>query len=208
MSLVFTTEWDKPTTEWEDAQRRIGNLPPLEREAAPAEANDGAPPFAAAVAAMAEDGDVDELARIRAERLEELKAATSRGCFGKVVPLMKVDYVAEVNEAGGGVGVVVFLHKPRHYLSSLMLVLLEKLAIRFSDVKFLQIDSHECIPNYPEANLPTLLMYKDDDLVHQCVGAAAFGGSSFGVDDVEWELAQAGLVTTDLPKNPHQARSK
>jgi hypothetical protein len=89
-----------------------------------------------------------------------------------------------------------------------MLVLLEKLAIRFSDVKFLQIDSHECIPNYPEANLPTLLMYKDDDLVHQCVGAAAFGGSSFGVDDVEWELAQAGLVTTDLPKNPHQARSK
>jgi hypothetical protein len=51
-------------------------------------------------------------------------------------------------------------------------------------------------------------MYKDDDLVHQCVGAAAFGGSSFGVDDVEWELAQAGLVTTDLPKNPHQARSK
>ena len=82
------------------------------------------------------------------------------------------------------------------------LVLLEKLARKFGDVKFLQIDSEECIPGYPERNLPTLLMYRDDDLLRQCTGPSAFGGSSFGIDSVEWELAQAGIVETELKARP------
>ena len=33
------------------------------------------------------------------------------------------------------------------------------------------------------------------------VGASAFGGPSFGIEDVEWELARVGLVETALPKD-------
>lgn len=207
---MFSTERNKPTTDWDDAQRRIGNLPPLEPspDEQAAAADDDAPAFSNAVAAAAADADADELARLRDARLNDIKAGVGRGQFGTVSPLTRDDYVAEVNQAGEGIGVIVFLHKPRHYLSAYTLTLLEKLARKFANAKFLQIDAEECIPNYPEANLPTLLLYKDDDMVGQCVGAAAFGGSSYGIDDIEWELAQAGIVTTDLPKNPHQQRTR
>ena len=107
-----------------------------------------------------------------------------------------------------GVGVVVFLSKSKgHYLSSYMLVLLEKLAHKFGEVKFLQIESTECIPGYPDANLPTLLIYRDDILLRQCTGPSAFGGTSFGVDSVEWELAQSGVIETELPRCPHATAS-
>ena len=201
MSLVFTTERDKPTSDWDDVQRRAGNLPPLE---APATTE----AFVAEVIAAAAEDDDEELQRLRAERLDELKAGKAGPRFGALMQLAREDYPAEVNKAGEGVGVVVFLHKPRHYLSSYTETLIEKLARKFCQVKFLQIDSNECIPLYPEANLPTLLLYKDDELVGQCVGAAAFGGKSFGIDDVEWELAQVGFLKTELPKNPHEPRSK
>lgn len=107
-----------------------------------------------------------------------------------------------------GVGVVVFLSKSKgHYLSSYMLVLLEQLARKFGEIKFLQIESTECIPGYPDANLPTLLIYRDDALLRQCTGPSAFGGTSFSVDSVEWELAQSGIVKTALPKCPHATAS-
>lgn len=208
MSLLtqYTTERNKPTTEWDDIRRRHGidapDLPPLE-EAPPSDA--GPFPEAAPEAPAAGSGAADdeaELDEIRAKRLAELRlGAAGEPRFGAVAPLAVADYAAEVNEAGEGVGVVVFLHKERHYLSGFTLVLLEKLARRFGDVKFLRIPHTECIPDYPDANLPTLLLYRDDELLGQCVGAAAFGGPSFGIEDVEWELARVGLVETALPKD-------
>eukprot|EP00966_Prymnesium_polylepis_P131162 3033319-Prymnesium_polylepis.1 len=65
-----------------------------------------------------------------------------------------------------------------------MLVILERLAKKFADVKFLQIHFTDCIPNYPEKNLPTMLVYRDDDLLQQLVGLSVYGGSSYGIDGV------------------------
>lgn len=212
-----TTQFGGPvSTEWDDALRRHGIIPPLEDPVLDAEPEDASPAAAAAAKPSpsadggADDEDADaELDRLRAERLEAIKGESGRsGEFGLVLPLTRDDYTAEVNQAGEGVGVVVFLFKPRHYVSAYTLVLLEKLARRHPHVKFLQIESTECIPGYPDHNLPTLLLYRDDDLLGQCVGPVAFGASartptSFGIDDVEWELAQVGLVETALPVNPH-----
>ena len=202
------------TTQWDDIQRGLGNLPPLET-ATPASAGEEAEPTPAAEAlaavqaseqrgTRAEEEDA-EVARLRAKRLDELKGKSpGEARFGSVKPLEVADYTKEVNEAGDGVPVVVFLSKAKgHYMSSYMLVILEKLARKFGDVKFLNIESTQCIPGYPDSNLPTLLLYRDDDLLGQCVGPAAFGGSSFSIEDVEWELAQAGVLKTDLPANPH-----
>ena len=222
------------TTEWDDAQRRIGNLPPLESSAGEEEhmtalqtaaelpmekkpsvvdaasskengEEDGVARLQAEADEDAQHQDQEELNRLRMQRLDELKGNRQAEVrFGAVAPLTHADYKREVCEAGNGVGVVVFLSKAKgHYLSSYMLVILEKLARKFGDVKFLNIESTECIPNYPDANLPTLLLYRDDDLLGQCVGPAAFGGSSFSIEDVEWELAQMKLVKTDLTVNPH-----
>ena len=220
MSLLTLnkTQFGGPvTTEWDDALRRHGIIPPLEEDAAAPSADEPqpvAPTSASASSAPADaeddEGDEDsELARLRAERLAELKGSgVASGRFGTVQTLKRDDYMAEVNQAGEGVGVVVFLFKPRHYLSAYTLVLIEQLARRHAHVKFMQIESNECIPDYPDRNLPTLLVYRDDDLLGQCVGASAFGGSarspsSFGIDDIEWELAQLGVIETALTQNPH-----
>ena len=197
------------TTEWDDIQRRFGNLPPLEQEqpedsiaeaAAPAGPVVGAVQLQPVVAALenqeqeekqdederqtqhdSDDGEDDALRQIRERRLEEIKRG---GRFGTIEPLAVADFVSQVNKAGEGVAVVVLLVKPRHYASAYMLTLLEKLAKKFADVKFLQILYSDCIPGYPEKNLPTLLVYRDDDLLQQFVGLSHFGGSSYGIDGV------------------------
>ena len=228
MSLLgmYSMERERTTTEWDDIQRKLGNLPPLEPR--PGELQSQAEDLAdqlgvfapdkaaveavgVAVDAACESGgagqredDEEELARLRERRKEELKRELAEGPFGTVADITREQFVPEVNQAGDGVGVVVFLCKKGHYPSSYMLVLLEKLARKFRRLKIVQIGSTECIPNYPDRNLPTLLLYRDDELLGQLVSTAPYGGSSYGIDDVEWELAQHGLVETDLGRNPHE----
>ena len=195
------------SSEWEDIHRALGTLPGKDEEPAPEpwKPADDAPagPSTAAEVDAADDGgddDAAELARLRARRLDELKR---RQRFGGVEQIAHDEFVAEVNQAGDGVGVVLLLFKKGHYGSSYMLVTLERLAAKFGDVKFLKIVSTECIPGYPDRNLPTLLVYKDDDMLAQWVGTKMFGGAQYSADDVEWELAQLGVLATELAKNPH-----
>ena len=226
MSLLgmYSQERERTTTRWDDIQRELGNLPPLEPrpgdlqaqaeeladklgvfepdKKAAAEVSDAVD--AAFGGGEREEEEEEELARIRARRKEELQREHADGPYGTVGTLTHGQFVPEVNQAGDGVGVVVFLCKKGHYPSSYMLVLLEKLARKFRRLKVVQISSTECIPDYPDRNLPTLLLYKDDDLLSQLVATAPYGGSSYGIDDVEWELAQHGLVETDLGRNPHE----
>jgi len=183
------------TTEWDDTLRKHGIIPPLEPdepvEEAPAEAPAPPPPSSST---EEEESEEAELVRLRAERLAEMKTGQSGGRFGSVQPLSHADYVAEVNQAGEGVGVVVFLFTARHYMSAYTLVLMERLARKHADVKFLQIEATECMPGYPKANLPTAFAYRDDDLLGQLVGSAAFGGTSFGIEEVEAALRKTGVL--------------
>ena len=225
MSLLgmYSQERERTTTQWDDIQRKLGNLPPLEPRPGDlqAQAEELADqlgvfePDKAAAAAVSEAVDAaygggqreeeeEELARLRAQRKDELIREHAEGPYGTVAKITHAQFMAEVNQVGEGVGVVVLLCKKGHYASSYMLVLLEKLARKFRRLKIVQIGSTECIPDYPDRNLPTLLLYRDDDLLGQLVGTVPYGGSSYGLDDVEWELAQHQLVETDLGRNPHE----
>ena len=53
---------------------------------------------------------------------------------------------------------------------------LERLAAKFRRTKFLRIISNDCIPGYPDRNLPTVLVYKDTECKHNLVGALPYGG--------------------------------
>ena len=50
------------------------------------------------------------------------------------------------------------------------------LIIVFRATKFVKIMSEAAIRNYPDRNLPTLLIYNKTDIVQQFVGLAPFGG--------------------------------
>lgn len=53
---------------------------------------------------------------------------------------------------------------------------LRNLARKFAHVKFISGAASVCIPNYPDKNVPTLLLYKAGQLLKQWVGPAEVGG--------------------------------
>lgn len=52
---------------------------------------------------------------------------------------------------------------------------LGQLADQYQHVKFLSMQSTDCIPNYPDSNLPTLLVYKDGQCRRTIVGLGTLG---------------------------------
>ena len=54
--------------------------------------------------------------------------------------------------------------------------ILTQLAEKFPNNAFVKIISTDCIPNYPNANLPTLLIYHESKCVKTIAGLTVFGG--------------------------------
>ena len=52
---------------------------------------------------------------------------------------------------------------------------MKELAAQYNYVKFLKIASTECIPNYPDENLPTILVYHDGQCKRTIVGTRSLG---------------------------------
>lgn len=52
---------------------------------------------------------------------------------------------------------------------------LQELAARYPVTKFVKIISTDCIPNYPDCNLPTLLVYNNGAVKANYVGLRSFG---------------------------------
>ena len=49
---------------------------------------------------------------------------------------------------------------------------------RLSQTKFRRAEARDIIPNYPERNVPTLILYRNGDVVENIVGIEQFGGMS------------------------------
>jgi hypothetical protein len=58
---------------------------------------------------------------------------------------------------------------------ALLMRCLEELATKYPATKFVKIISTECIPNYPDRNLPTLLVYNNGAVKANYVGLHTFG---------------------------------
>lgn len=57
----------------------------------------------------------------------------------------------------------------------LLMQCLEELATRYPATKFVKIISTDCIPNYPDRNLPTLLVYNNGAVKANYAGMHTFG---------------------------------
>ncbi|CAD6341952.1 unnamed protein product [Miscanthus lutarioriparius] len=178
------------STEWDDIQRRLGNLPPKPEPFKP-------PPFAPKVDAdeqpklkewlderepeeleeLEDDLDDDRfLEQYRKMRLAELREAAKASRFGSIVPITGSDFVREVSQAPSDVWVVVFLYKDGIPECGLLQNCLEELATRYPATKFVKIISTDCIPNYPDRNVPTILVYNNSAVKGTYVGLQKFGG--------------------------------
>lgn len=143
------------------------------------------------------------IANLQQQRLEELTREDREARFGRVYPISREDYTREVTDAskekdptdeseeGYGTGVVCFLYKPRcvhahistlsstktkmssHPASERTFEFIRELASRYAQTKFVSIVGDKCIPNYPDHNLPTLILYRNGKMVDNLVAWGA-----------------------------------
>jgi len=149
--------------------------------------------------------DHEILEEFKRQRLEEMKQLAKAQKFGYLKQISKPEFEKEVTEASNQQVVLCCLFKYAQEESKLLLARLEELAQKKKECKFVKIVGNECIPNYPDENCPTLLIYKDSNPIGHIRGLANIGGKAQCTADViEWELTQLGVWKTDLEENPRK----
>lgn len=63
-------------------------------------------------------------------------------------------------------------------------------AAKFRAVKFCKIRAQEAIHNFPSHKCPTILIYKDSQIIKQIEKLGIFGGPKISPASIEWVLAQ------------------
>ncbi|XAR65928.1 hypothetical protein NMG60_11011942 [Bertholletia excelsa] len=200
------------STQWDDIQRKLGNLPPKPPTFKPpsftaAEDEDTKPRDKAWIDDKTEEEleDVEDdpgldddrfLQEYRKKRLAEMREAAKIRRYGLVIPISGSDFVREVSQAPEDVWVVVILYKDGYPECGVLLQCLEELATRYPATKFVKIISTDCIPNYPDRNLPTLLVYNNGSVKANYVGLHRFGRRCTP-EGVALVLCQSGTVLND-----------
>lgn len=142
------------------------------------------------------------LLEYRKQRMAEIKALSQKSAFGDVREISANDYVAQVNQAGSDIFVVLHLYKQGIPLCALINQYLNSLAVKYPNVKFLKSISTTCIPNYPDKNLPTIFVYYEGDMKAQLAGPQHFRGMNMTSDEFEFILGKTGAIKTTVTSDP------
>ncbi|PWW74063.1 thioredoxin-like protein [Tuber magnatum] len=207
MDVPVNVPIDDPNadTEWNDILRKHGVIP--EKPPSPTPMIEEAMLRAQELAHenRLEGKDLDELDQLEDEedeqflaiykqkRLAELSTLSRKSVHGRVYHLQKPDYSRDVTVASKGSTVLVNMTGPNPE-SRLLSALWRQAAEKFADVKFCEIAAGMCIEGYPDANCPTILVYRNEDIVEQVVRLGKLGGMDTRLKDIEKLLVQVDAV--------------
>ncbi|EJU05693.1 thioredoxin-like protein [Dacryopinax primogenitus] len=206
-------------TEFNDALRKHGILPP---KAAPERSpSPEAGPTLSDQLAQADLDELEELAdeendsdterfmrQYQRQKVAELRREAGGARFGTVRPIGRDDYTREITDAskeddegeGSGTGVVAFLYKDR------LGDQIQELARRYPHTKFVSIVGDKCIPNYPDRNVPTLLMYRKGEMTNQVVAWGVAGDRS--IEELEAVLIASQVINPKLEIKRRRANAE
>ncbi|KAK6528773.1 hypothetical protein TWF694_004010 [Orbilia ellipsospora] len=210
MDMPMNVPVDNPNadTEWNDILRKHGIIP--ERPPSPTAKIQEALIEATRLAhenrlegkdldeldELEDDEDEEFLESYRQKRLAELSTLSQNSPHGSVYPVQKPDYAKDITEASKQY--YVFLHLSSSTYANVESKLLTEVwrsaAGKFPDVKFCEMRADMAVEGYPESNCPTILVYKDTDIVKQVITLKSMGGVKCGVADVEKLLVEVGAV--------------
>ncbi|KAG4301433.1 hypothetical protein PCANB_002210 [Pneumocystis canis] len=100
-------------------------------------------------------------------RREEMKAFIRKAKYGEIQPIQRSEWTTEVTETSSKIPVIVFLYKDSILASQQLSTILIQLANIYSQIKIVKIQGDHAIENYPDKNLPTLLIYHKGDIIAQ-----------------------------------------
>jgi len=188
--MLASRRASRDTTEWEDAQRRLGNLAPLEDDApapplllARETVADAAAIRAAPVAALEqldeETADDRALSELRRLRLQQLRLLASRPRFGAVLAISRDQFVTQVTAASlTHQDVLVLLTRPGAPGCEVASSALDAIAAAHPGVKCVRIAAADAVgAGYPDSKLPTVLLYRRGDVALTLSGPTLCGPS-------------------------------
>lgn len=141
--------------------------------------------------------------------MNELSSISTASIYNQVYHLQKPDYSRDVTEASKKSHIFVLLTSSTgtNTESRVAGESWTLLAQRFGDVKFCSMRADLCIEGYPDRNTPTVLVYKDEQIVKQIVTLRELKGPQTKVQDWEKVLVDLGAVKigdSRLSKRPGQ----
>ncbi|CBF77254.1 hypothetical protein AN4561.2 [Aspergillus nidulans FGSC A4] len=195
-------------TEWNDILRKHGIIPEKPQDPEPLIQEALVEAERKAYENRLEDKDLDELDELedvedeaflnqyRQKRLAELSNITQSSVHNQVYGLQKPDFTREVTEASKSCFVCVNLtsSSSNNVESRRLSEIWRQLAAKYGDIKFCEMRGNMCIEGYPDRNTPTILVYKDGEIVKQYVTLMALKGAATRVEDLENMLIEVGAL--------------
>ncbi|KAL7621489.1 Proteolipid protein 2 [Parahypoxylon ruwenzoriense] len=147
--------------------------------------------------ALEDEEDEAFLEQYRQKRIQELNNLTKKSIHGAVYPISKPEYSREVTEASRNGPVFVNLTSSlgTNVESRVLSELWRQAAKEYGDVKFCEIRADKAIENYPDRNCPTILVYKNGDIVKQIVTLVTVGGVRMSMIEIDNLLVEVGAVS-------------
>lgn len=145
---------------------------------------------------LEDEEDEEFLEKYRQRRLQELSSLQKRSVHGSVYPVSKPDYAREITDASkdGPVFVHLCSELGTNVESRVVSQLWRQAAQEYGDVKFCEIRAAQAIENYPERNCPTILIYRNGDIVKQVVTLLTLHGPKTSMLDLDNLLVEVGAV--------------
>lgn len=117
--------------------------------------------------------DDDFFEAYKQKRIAELSTAN------EVIEISRPDFVTEVTEASKSRPVIVHLFNDSVEASAILKRDIRQLARKYQQIKFVDIVASRCIPDYPDALVPTILYYHQGSMVQKVTNAKPEGLTNF-----------------------------
>ena len=186
-----TTKQTKQTsTEWDEVQKKFnGNFVVKEEEVKEDEQRKGTRRIKNDEDAGEEDEEDEEFMKsyrekrisemlMQKEEKDEKEEKNNNFQRNENMHVSHEQWTKEVTEVSRSHPVLVLLTKENSKACYPLERVMEDVArtYRTSRTKFRRAEARDIIPNYPERNVPTLILYRNGDVVENIVGIEQFGG--------------------------------
>lgn len=122
-----------------------------------------------------------------------------------VKEIIPEEFDQEVKVGSKSMTVFMLVYKSNNRASDIMLSCLNSMARRLRSVKMCVILFTPSLLHVPEQHCPILMCYQKGEVVANFAKLDHFKGSSTTALDVEWKLAEAGLIETTLLEDPRES---
>lgn len=200
-------------TEWEDALIKHGVMEAPKEEIteddihlAHSEAMEAKDPYADLTLKELEqlEDEVDDsiIETYRRKRIAKMRSEAEKAKFGSIAQISQSAFVDQVTNASKTCSVVCLLFAKGSQDCEVLEQCLTIVAHKYQTVKIVKIIGNEAIKNFPDSQCPTLLLYKNGDIVTRIPGISSFGGKKLNAETVEWVLGTFDILKSDLESDP------